>query len=338
MSTNRVHRLLRLLALLQSGRSYTADELARELSASRRTFFRDLKLLDAAGVPFSYDAKQRAYTIDHSFFLPSLDLTLDEALAILLVTRRFISRHSVPTFEPAARAAMKVEGSLPTIVQDYCGRMLEGVSVKFPPMVDSSRVEKIFSALQQAHSERRKVRIRYDSYYERATIGSVVRPYRLHFVNRAWYLIAHSESHDAVRTFKLDRITSVKLLRETYEPDPNFSIDDYFGLAWCMIPEGTVHHVRLRFLPKVAGNVEEVSWHKTQRFSVESDGSCTFEVDVDGLAEITWWILGYGDQVIVEEPAELRERIRKIAENMCRLAEPIEARLDSADSGATERV
>ena len=31
--------------------------------------------------------------------------------------------------------------------------------------------------------------------------------------------------------------------------------------------------------------------------------------EVDGLGEISWWILGYGDQVRVVAPQELRERI-----------------------------
>ena len=34
-----------------------------------------------------------------------------------------------------------------------------------------------------------------------------------------------------------------------------------------------------------------------------------FEVDVNGLTEISWWILGYGDQVTVLEPPELRQRV-----------------------------
>jgi len=34
---------------------------------------------------------------------------------------------------------------------------------------------------------------------------------------------------------------------------------------------------------------------------------------VDGLNEITWWILGYGDQVEVLAPKALRQRIAQIA-------------------------
>jgi predicted DNA-binding transcriptional regulator YafY len=40
------------------------------------------------------------------------------------------------------------------------------------------------------------------------------------------------------------------------------------------------------------------------------------EFRVDGLGEISWWILGYGDKVEVLKPAELRKKVLKVAENM----------------------
>ena len=65
----------------------------------------------------------------------------------------------------------------------------------------------------------------------------------------------------------------------------------------------------MRFLSKVASNVDEINWYKTQRTIYKPDGSMLFEVDVDRLSEIAWWILGYGDQAQVLEPIELREII-----------------------------
>jgi proteasome accessory factor B len=90
-----------------------------------------------------------------------------------------------------------------------------------------------------------------------------------------------------------------------------------------MIPEGRIYNIKLRFLPKVANNVAEVQWHSTQKVIRNSDGSATVEFRVDGLGEITWWILGYGDQVQVLAPKTLRKRISQIAKNMTELNEKI---------------
>ena len=114
--------------------------------------------------------------------------------------------------------------------------------------------------------------------------------------------------HHQVRTFKLERILSLERTGTRFRK-VDFDLDRYLGRAWQMIPEGRIYHVRIRFSPMVAGNVEEVLWHPTQRTYSTDDGSLIFEADVDGLREICWWVLGYGDQAVVEQPRELRELV-----------------------------
>ena len=86
-----------------------------------------------------------------------------------------------------------------------------------------------------------------------------------------------------------------------------------------MIPEGKIYNIKLRFLPMVANNVAEVQWHSTQKVTHNSDGSATIEFRVDGLREIAWWILGYGDQVQVLAPKALRNNVLETAKNMIKL-------------------
>jgi predicted DNA-binding transcriptional regulator YafY len=54
-----------------------------------------------------------------------------------------------------------------------------------------------------------------------------------------------------------------------------------------------------------------------------SDGSAIMEFHVDGLSEITWWVLGYGDQVRVLSPKSLRKRVLEIAENVVKINENV---------------
>jgi predicted DNA-binding transcriptional regulator YafY len=72
----------------------------------------------------------------------------------------------------------------------------------------------------------------------------------------------------------------------------------------------------------VARNVAEINWHKTQRTKLNDDGSLEFQVTVSGLQEISWWIMGYGDQAEVLEPAKLREMIFQRAQKLVELYRP----------------
>ena len=104
-----------------------------------------------------------------------------------------------------------------------------------------------------------------------------------------------------------------------YRIPSRFSIDRYLRNAWHLIAErGRDRRVVVRFQPMVAQNVSEVLWHKTQKLTFNEDGTLDFEVTVSGLDEISWWILGYGDQAVVQEPEILRVTVASHAKNMVR--------------------
>ena len=71
----------------------------------------------------------------------------------------------------------------------------------------------------------------------------------------------------------------------------------------------------------MARNVSEVVWHESQRVQWNDDGSMEFHVDVDGVREISWWILGYGDQCRVVEPPALVRLVAETAQRMAALYE-----------------
>ncbi len=136
-------------------------------------------------------------------------------------------------------------------------------------------------------------------------------------------MLGFSSLHKSIRTFKLNRIGELEITDKCFLGGEDFNVYDYLGRAWSMIPEGRIHNIKLRFLPKVANNVTEVQWHSTQKVKRNSDGSATVEFRVDGLGEISWWILGYGDQVQVFAPKALRNKVLQAAKNMIKLNEQI---------------
>ena len=304
-----LERLFRLIRLLRSGRSYGADLLAEEVGCARRTLFRDIALLETAGVPIRYDRRDHTYSLARSFFMPAVSLSMEEVLAVMLATRKALPIMVAPDHPALVSAAMKIESTLPIPMQELGRSLIELTDVREWPTSDHESVDAISTTLRRALHERRKVTLRYDSYYEGKVIETVVHPHRLMFAQRGWYLIAFSEREGETRTFKLERITGLELSREHYTPDDDFSLEEYFGNAWQMIRGERSFHVRLRFSQRVAGNVEEVLWHKTQSTRRLSDDRLIFEADVDGIDEISWWVFGYGDQVEVLEPPELRQRM-----------------------------
>lgn len=314
MGTKRIERLILLLQQLQRGESLTVDELAKAIKVSRRTVFRDLELLSRCGIPYEYDRVTQQYSTDRQSLLPPIPLSHGEALALLLAAKTML-RTPMMDGRTAASAAMKLEGVLPIALRAECMPILKSTDLHYSPASDPAAVADTLPMLHDELANSCKLSVTYDSYSEGKAIQTILHAYHLRYIHRGWYLIGFSELHEEVRTFKVERILRLAILKERFRVAKGFDIDEYFGNAWLMIKGDRRHHVRIRFRPKVAGNVDEIIWHRTQHTQWEN-GSLLFEVDVDGIDEIAWWVLSYGDQAEVLDPPELREAVLGHARRM----------------------
>ena len=190
---------------------------------------------------------------------------------------------------------------------------MSSVSIS-PGAVDFSHDDdEHYRSLQYCIEERKVCRVLYDQVDPKKRLNTKIQPLHLHFYKRACYLLAFSEEHDEVRMFKLARIVELEPTEEDFAPFA-FSIENYLDDAWGIIPGDRKYDVVIDFSKRVTPNVTEVQWHRTQQTTIRPDGSCQLRFRVNGLQEIKWWVLGYADQAVVCEPAELREAIRELAE------------------------
>jgi predicted DNA-binding transcriptional regulator YafY len=321
MMPGKIIRIIHILIALQAGDNCTVDSLSKLFNKSRRTILRDLKELKAIGVPYRYNTRTASYTIDPEFFLPPIDLNFREAFSLFLLTHKVANQIQLPFRSSAALAALKIENNLlPKIRRDY-NAALRNISVRLQPQATTSLLDKTFGQLQRAIAEKRIVVIKYRSFSEGRDIDTELYPYHLMFNCNCWYVLGFAGIYSSTHTFQINRIKDLTILDRCFISDKEFDLREYIGRAWSIFPEGKIYNIILRFLPKVAEDVSEVQWHSTQKITRNSDGSAIVEFRVDGLSEITWWILSYGDQVQVIAPQVLRNKILEIAKNMVKLNE-----------------
>jgi proteasome accessory factor B len=303
--------------MLESGTDQTTATLAKACGVGRRTIFRDLESLREAGVPLEFDREAQRFSIAKAFFLPPMNFTAQESLALLALAAEIGRYKQLPFCDAIYTAAMKLEGNLPAPLRREVRRMTKSIRFRLDKVAHLSGKAGIYEQLVEAIKKRHAVEIHYDSFTEWETIATKLRPYQLLFSRRSWYIIGRSSLHREVRIFNVARILTLKQLDESFTFPKSFDVAEYLGNAWHLIRDGSQDsHIVLRFKPLVAGNVAEVIWHKTQRLRFLDDGSLEFRATVSGLNEIAWWILGYGDQAEVIRPARLRRLIAQRARNM----------------------
>jgi predicted DNA-binding transcriptional regulator YafY len=159
--------------------------------------------------------------------------------------------------------------------------------------------------------QRRQVLV--GGYHNRAgeSREAVIAPLAVYFSDGRTYVLAAGASDKKIRAWRLDRFADVQVA--SARPFPEISEDEIENSL-----RGTFHgyisnprKVVLRIRPETAYLFREYRFHPTQQVELLGDQSLrvTLECAVGwGFEE---WILGLGEHVEVEEPMELRDRIRQ---------------------------
>lgn len=311
---SRIHRLLKILTLIQGSNDWTARRLAAECGTTERTIFRDLKMLEGAGIPYFYDPERKCYSIQRDFFMPPVQLTLDESLALAALAEHCGGGEQVPFTKAASRAITKIRGQLPPSIRRELEAIESHVAIKLAAANPPEGSADVYETLRQAISRRKALVCEYESLSNEKSDGEFLfRPYALLFNQRAWYTIGHHSRRRAVRCLKLTRFTRVEPTDMDYEIPKDFSVAGHLGNAWRMIRGAKTYKVVLRFDKEFADTIADTHWHKTQEVQWQADGSITFTVKVDGLEEIVWWVLSMGPHCVVQSPPELAKRVKSLA-------------------------
>lgn len=102
----RLSRLMQIVNLIRSHSKTNRPFLAEKLGVGVRTIQRDINSLCYSGVPiFWYDG---GYEIVKGYFMPPINLDLDEALHLVLAAREYAEKYGEPRQKPVESAVSKI--------------------------------------------------------------------------------------------------------------------------------------------------------------------------------------------------------------------------------------
>jgi len=304
----RLARILRVLELIQGRGRYSVKDIAAELECSERTVFRDLAVLQMAGVPYYHDREAQCLRVRPGFRFPTLNLAEEELIGqatadmITSAPGLDITRGSKPTSRKLLATSAEEAASLLQVVE----RVTAVLDLK---LADHGKHREMIQTVQWALIRSAKLVGTYKSPYEEKPRRIRLHPYRLCLMKQAWYLIGREEGRDHPRTYRMARWTTLRQIDEPAIVPDDFDLKTYFGNAWCVHRGAPAYDVELRFSLSAATIVRETTWHPTQAAHPHEDGGVTLTFRVDGLDEIVHWVLGWTGRVAVVQPEELRQRV-----------------------------
>jgi predicted DNA-binding transcriptional regulator YafY len=227
-------RALLVLELLQNRPGSTAGELASALGVSERAARRYIGILREAEIPvLTTRGRHGGYAVGRGVRLPPLVFSATEALGVVMAVLEG-HHEGADTDDPVANALRKIMRALPEAVAaqaELVRRTARPVPDRHAAPADPS----ITAQLVHASSLRRLVRMGY-RHEDGTQWSSRVEPWAVVVRQGRWYLLSRRASNGAVRTYRVDRIRSVDLLEEVFEPpadlDPVAMLERNFAIGW----------------------------------------------------------------------------------------------------------
>ncbi|MNL07165.1 bifunctional biotin--[acetyl-CoA-carboxylase] synthetase/biotin operon repressor [compost metagenome] len=222
----RLPRLTAILTCLQTRRLSTATELAEKFEVSVRTIYRDIRALEAAGIPI-FTEEGKGYSLIDGYRLPPVSFTESQANALITAEQLVLRNKDASFVKEYTEAIIKIKAVLKDNTKDKANLLSKRIAIR--NNMENSSTSNNLSVVQLALTGFNLVEICYRDELAKETTR-VLEPFALYSTQENWILIAFCRLRNDYRTFRLDRILNLRTLTETFEPH-KMSLAEYFEIC-----------------------------------------------------------------------------------------------------------
>lgn len=294
-----INRLFEIVYILLNKKTITAKELAEHFEVSVRTIYRDIDTLSSAGIPiYATQGKGGGINLLNKYILNKSLLSENEQNEILFALQSLNVTQNLETD--------KVLSKLSSL---FNKNNINWIEVDFSPWGSNKNQKCQFNSLKNAIISHQVIEFKYFSSSGEKS-SRKVEPIKLIFKVNAWYLQGFCLSKKAYRTFKISRMSDVKITGEIFiekstkelnEDIQKYKFNNWIDIQLKISPDGAY---------RVFDEFEEKEIVKNQ------DGSFTVNTT---LPEVEWmfnYILSFGTTVEVLSPRSIRGMIQDKLEKL----------------------
>lgn len=300
----RADRLLRIVFRLQGRGVVSASTLARELEVSPRTIRRDMIALSAAGVPvYSTRGGAGGWALVQDYRTSLTGLSTTEALATIVGRPKGILA-DLGLDDPGEDLILKLLAAVAPAAREHAEHARQRIHID-PRQYWGAVAGETLPLLPQLLSaiwDDRVVELRYGLGHQPA----LVAPYGLVRKGVRWYLIGHADAK--VRMYRVSRIHDLTATQDRFERPADFDLASFWEQSQDEYARrfGT-YEIRLRLRGDA---LVRAGWAyaKSKSFAdPDEDGWVAAEFDTEDYDSAVALVGALGADLIVEEPAILRE-------------------------------
>jgi predicted DNA-binding transcriptional regulator YafY len=309
MALNRFDRVTAILIQLQSRRTTKAQDLAQRFGVTLRTIYRDIRSLEAAGIPL-YGEAGLGYSLAEGYRLPPVMFTQAEAVS-LLTAEKLVEKLAGGQIQADYRSALyKIKAVLGRRDKDLLEGLEESIAVRGgPERGPEGKRPDGFPLILRSLSEKKVLSMDYAGLGKQETRRQV-EPVGIIFDNAQWYLVAYCRLRRDFRNFRLDRISKLALSGETFA-NRHPSLKQVLEQA---NRERKLEPVALHVDARAVPYLEEAKYVRGFILQSEKEDGVEMHFLTASLDDFAHWYVSFAEYARVLRPASLKDKAADLLE------------------------
>ena len=310
-SPKRFDRIIAILIQLQSKRIVKAQELAERFEVSLRTIYRDIRTLEASGVPI-YGEAGIGYSLVDGYRLPPIMFTREEAgsfIAAEKLMQKFIDKELGQHYQSAM---FKLKSVLQNSDKDWVSSIESKVLVQpSSGNLFNENVPNAMAILFKSVADKTQVVLNYQALEAETASERTIEPVGVFHDNQNWYMLGFCHLRNDYRQFRADRIEGIQKteIPFTKEHDP---------LETFLDKEKEKPTLKVRLL--VDRKISRYLSNDKKHYGFVSEKNSGELVEMTFLVRdlengIARWFLMFADYATILEPEALKTRVLELMES-----------------------
>ncbi|WP_428230949.1 helix-turn-helix transcriptional regulator [Flavobacterium sp.] len=306
----RFDRIVAILIQLQSKKIVKAQELADRFEVSLRTIYRDIRTLEASGVPI-YSEAGVGYALMEGYRLPPVMFTREE-VGSFIAAEKLMQKFTDPSLGSHYATAMyKLKSVLKSTDKDWLSNIESRVVMQTSGPLFHDKSPNTLALLFGSIAEKKQIVLCYKTLEAEEASYRNIEPVGVFHDNNNWYFLGYCHLRKDYRQFRTDRIHGIQ------KTECDFTIE-HDSLETYLNKTETIPTTKVRILvsKKIINYLRyEQKYHGyVSEREVEDQIEMTF-MSRDIQEGFPRWFLMFGDYASILEPEKLKIRTLELVEN-----------------------
>ena len=309
-SPKRFDRVIAILIQLQSKKIVKAQELAERFDVSLRTIYRDIRTLEASGVPI-YGEAGIGYSLVDGYRLPPVMFTREEASSFIAAEKlmqKFIDKQLGQHYQSAM---FKLKSVMQNSDKDWVSSMESKVLIQ-PSMGNlfNENVPEAMSVLFKSVADKTQVILHYQAIDADIASERTIEPVGVFHDHNNWYVFGFCHLRKDYRQFRADRIEGIQKTEINFTKEHE-TLETYLDRQ-NEVPTTKVRILVDKKISKYLSSEKKYHGFVSQKIIGNLVEMTFLSRDIEN--GFSRWFLMFADYAEIIEPESLRDRALELIE------------------------